>query len=106
VKTPVPYNPILLLDYQTSTRRSSDVVLPLSTKRSRILLSPMPDTFVWRTNVVSRKPRENVTTTRKTSRFKMQPRDQRIVYFAAAHGYVTMPQIKLFAFENWDEWGK
>ena len=53
-----------------------------------------------------RKLKEDVTTTKKTSRFKMQPRDQRIVYFAAAHGYVTMPQTILFAFENWDEWGK
>jgi hypothetical protein len=103
---PVPYNPILLLDYQTSTRRSSDVVLSLPMKRSRIHLCPMPDTFLWRTYVVSRNPKVDVTTTKKTSRFKMQPRDQRIVHFAAAHGYVTMPQIKLFAFENRDEWGQ
>jgi hypothetical protein len=102
----VPYNPILLLDYQTSSRRSADVVLPLPTKRSCIPLCPTPYTFPWRTNVVSRRTKENVTTTRKTSHFKMQPRDQRIVYFAAAHGYVTMPQIKLFAFENRDEWGQ
>jgi hypothetical protein len=102
----MPYNPIPLLDYQTSTRRSSDVVLPLPTKRSCIILCPMADTFPGRTNVVSRKLKVDVTTTMKTPRFKMQPRDQRIVYFAAAHGYVTMPQTILFAFENWDEWGK
>lgn len=37
--------------------------------------------------------------------FKLQDRDLRIVWFVATHGYVTMPQIKLFAFEGRNEWG-
>jgi len=55
--------------------------------------------------VVSRKPAKNNKITKKTSGFKLQDRDLRIVWFVAVHGYVTMPHIKLFAFEGRDEWG-
>ena len=55
---------------------------------------------------MSRQPEERTRTAKKTSRFKMQPRDHRIVYFAGAHGYVNMLHVKLFAFESKDEWGQ
>jgi hypothetical protein len=55
---------------------------------------------------MSRQPEERTRPIKKTSRFKMQPRDHRIVYFAGAHGYVNMLHIKLFAFEDKDEWGQ
>jgi len=44
-------------------------------------------------------------TTKKVSGFKLQDRDLRIVWFVAVHGYVTMPHIKLFAFESQNDWG-
>ena len=36
---------------------------------------------------------------------RLQPRDLDTVWMAGTHGYVTMPQIKLFAFGGWDETG-
>jgi hypothetical protein len=54
---------------------------------------------------VSRKPLKSGTVPKRLPGFKVQPRDEHIVWFAGTHGYVTMPHIKLLAFESRNDWG-
>ncbi|MDP9457095.1 MAG: hypothetical protein CYG60_22195 [Actinobacteria bacterium] len=54
---------------------------------------------------MSHKSARNSRIAKKSSGFRLQDRDLRIARFVAVHGYVTTPQLKLFAFEGWNDWG-
>lgn len=54
---------------------------------------------------MSRKPVKSSRASKRSPGFKIQPRDERIIWFAGTHGLVTMTHIKLFAFEGRNDYG-
>lgn len=43
---------------------------------------------------------------RRSGRIKVQPRDNHAIWTIGVHGYMTAPQIKLAAFDGWDDRGQ
>jgi hypothetical protein len=80
------------------------VVLPSAAKRFSVRQSGTTPSCK-EDRIVSRKPVKSGRAPERSAGFKIQPRDERIVWFAGTHGLVTMPHIKLFAFEGRSEYG-
>lgn len=55
--------------------------------------------------MMSRKIRKSGRDGKALESIKIQPRDRRIIWMAGVNGWVTMPQIKLYAFSHRDETG-